>query len=56
MPAEAASLLRVAPNTLWRYGVEGRLEVVHLTPRTLRYTASSVRALMTNVQTQPIRR
>jgi len=45
-PAEAAEQLRVAPQTLWRYGAEGRIEVVRLTPRTLRYTAASVAALM----------
>jgi len=45
-PTEAAEELRVAPQTLWRYGAEGRVEVVRLTPRTLRYTAASVDALI----------
>ena len=44
---QAAARLQISQRTLWTWGAEGRLEVVHLTPRTLRYTEQSVRALMT---------
>jgi hypothetical protein len=45
-PQQAAAMLNVSPRTLWAWGAEGRLEVRHLTPRSLRYTRSSVEALM----------
>lgn len=44
--AETAALLRVSPRTVCRYGAEGRLAVVHLTARSLRFPAASVQALM----------
>jgi predicted site-specific integrase-resolvase len=45
-PDEAAAVLKVAPSTLRRYGVEGRVHRVLLTPRTARYTAASISALI----------
>jgi predicted site-specific integrase-resolvase len=45
-PAEAAEILRVDRRTLSRYAGTGRVQVVRLTPRTLRYTTASVRALI----------
>ena len=51
-PDEAAAALRVPRVTLRRWGAEGRVECVHLTPRTLRYTAESVRDLIENTTTK----
>jgi excisionase family DNA binding protein len=45
-PAETASLLRVDRRTVYRWGSEGRLDVVRLSPHTRRYRASSVAALI----------
>ncbi len=45
-PAEVASRLRVSQRTVRRYGIEGRLEVVRLSARTLRYSAASIEALL----------
>jgi len=45
-PAETAALLRVDRRTVHRWGKEGRLGVVELSPFTRRYTVASVAALI----------
>ncbi len=41
--AEAAELLRVAPRTVYTWGLEGVLPRVILAPHTIRYRMSDVR-------------
>lgn len=45
-PDEAAARLRVKRRTLLDWAAAGRLDVVHLTRRTLRYPEASVNALI----------
>jgi predicted site-specific integrase-resolvase len=49
-PEEIASMLRVDLRTVRRWGSTGRIEVIRLSPRCLRYPAASVQALMAGAE------
>jgi len=50
-PEEIASIFRVDLRTVRRWGSTGRIEVIRLSPRCLRYPATSVAALLAGPST-----